>query len=583
MKTRPHWVLAGLFFGAWSGYAQSADSTLQLSTVPVWSQAPAANVSVQQASAHALWASGADIRMTSPGSSLLLSRDGYPSAYVQGSWEGLPFLTPDLGVADFSLMPQWGQQTQWGSTMASQYQSGQALGELLDIRGQKVDVLELKGSSLKQAGIGGIWTIPGSSQSEMRVGGGTEAWKNDYRYGAEGLRRQGADGSRHELFMTHKRNYTGGRWSRGGTGYVVSADRGLPKLYEIDLPERQQDLRAQISQYQSYSFDNLQFRTEQVIWSQNQTYDGPWYSDTNNSQGAYMRVYTGTHWKKWKFLSEETLGFNRMNGVFKPDVTIDYVTLHVMVESPMTKAGKFTLGGKWATWDTKKSPLSPHLAWEKKGATWSLEGHVRQMFRFPTMNDLFWTGFGNPDLHPEHGWEVQFGGMKTFSKLHLSGSVFRTDLKDAIVWMPDAFDNWRPVNQSSWNRQGAKFSGSFNGWEKWSMNGHIRYAHVTNEDGNRAPYVAPWLGNASAIYRMLKGALSASWTGQSAAPLYWVTYGPTYFLPAQSSVGIQYAHQIAGGVEAEIRIENLFNQKLIFQEGYPMPGRHLLTTLRYKL
>jgi hypothetical protein len=97
--------------------------------------------------------------MTSPGSSLLLSRDGYPSAYVQGSWEGLPFLTPDLGVADFSLMPQWGQQTQWGSTMASQYQSGQALGELLDIRGQKVDVLELKGSSLKQAGIGGIWTI----------------------------------------------------------------------------------------------------------------------------------------------------------------------------------------------------------------------------------------------------------------------------------------------------------------------------------------------------------------------------------------------------------------------------------------
>ncbi len=200
MKTPPIAVLIGLSLGAVAGYAQSPDSTLHLETVPVWSQTSPTQPVVAQPDASSWWASGADIRMTSPGASLLLSRDSYPSAYVQGSWEGLPLLTPDLGVADFSLLPQWGQQRTWGNALASQYQSGQALGELLDVRGQSEDVLELRGSSLKGAGVGGIWTLANRPDATMRIGGGTEAWKNDYRYGDDGLRRNGADGSRHELF-----------------------------------------------------------------------------------------------------------------------------------------------------------------------------------------------------------------------------------------------------------------------------------------------------------------------------------------------------------------------------------------------
>ncbi len=583
MRTRPHWVLAGLILGAWSAYAQSPDSTVQLSAVPIWSQAPTKPSSIGEMQLNSLWAGGADIRMTSPGSSLLLSRDGYPSAYVQGSWEGLPFLTPDLGVADFSLMPQWGQQSLWASTLASQYQSGQALGELLDIRGQKSDVLELKGSTLKQAGIGGIWTLPGSASSNLRLGGGTDAWKNDYRYGEEGLRREGADGSRHELFFTQSRNHSGGRWSTGGSGYIVSADRGLPKLNNGDAPERQQDLRAQISQYQAYSFEHLTFRTEQVIWNQDQSYQGPWYTDTNTSRGAYLRFYTGTHWKKWKLFNEETVGINRMTGVFKPDTSIDFVNLTLLAESPETKMGRFTLGGKWATWGAKRSPFSPHIAWDKKGVTWGVNGHLRQMFRFPTMNDLFWTGFGNPALKPEQGWELQLGAVKKFQKLSLEGQVFRTDLKDAIVWMPDDFGNWRPVNQSTWNRVGGKVAFQCMPNQAWNVKGHVRYVQVTNEVGNQAPYVAPWLGHVSLEDVRTFGTIRVSWTGQTASPLYWETFGPENFLPAQSSTSIAFLRSMTKALLLELRVENLFNQELIFQENFPMPGRYLAASMRFQL
>ena len=586
MKTPPIAVLIGLSLGAVAGYAQSPDSTLHLETVPVWSQTSPTQPVVAIPDASNWWASGADIRMTSPGASLLLSRDGYPSAYVQGSWEGLPLLTPDLGVADFSLLPQWGQQRTWGNALASQYQSGQALGELLAVRGQSEDVLELRGSSLKAAGVGGIWTLANRPDARVRIGGGTEAWKNDYRYGDAGLRRNGADGSRHELFLTHQRNYSGGRWSTGGSAYVVSADRGLPaSTFDFeDIPARQQDLRTHASVYQSYHFEHLHFRTEQVLWSQNQFYQGPWYSDTNASQGAFLRFYTGTLWKKWKLYNEETVGVNRMNGVYKPDVTIDYVTLNLLAESPVTRIGKFTLGAKWSTWGRKKSPFAPQILWEKKGKSWTVTGQLRQMFRFPTMNDLFWTGFGNPDLDPERGWEAQGGFRKSFAQGYVDAHFFSTQLQQAIVWLPDDFGNWRPVNQSSWDRLGAKLAGHY-APGSWTLDANIRYVRVTDAEGNLAPYVAPWLGNASVARRWGKGEWGASWTGQTAVPTYWLApgAGAEAYLAGQSTLGLHVSRRFTDAFKAQVSVENLLNQTILFQPGYPMPGRYLQMRLQYGL
>ena len=148
MKIRPHQVLLGLSLCVWSARAQTVDTvTLQLSSVPVWAEAPAQSAALPKTDAYGLWSSGADIRMTSPGASLLLSRDGYPGAYVQGTWEGLPLLTPDLGVADFSLLPQWGQTSSWASTLSAQYQSSNSIGEILDVRSSGPDHLELPRSS----------------------------------------------------------------------------------------------------------------------------------------------------------------------------------------------------------------------------------------------------------------------------------------------------------------------------------------------------------------------------------------------------------------------------------------------------
>ncbi len=587
MKKRSQQVLLGLCLSVWSATAQTPDSTThQLSPIPVWATAPSLGNQLPRTDAYGLWSSGADVRMTAPGSSLILSRDGYPGAYVQGTWEGLPLLTPDLGVADFSLLPQWGQQSGWASPLSAQFQGSNALGDVLDVRTGGPDHVALQGSSLKGAGIGGLWTLPSSTNSHLQLGGGTESWINDYRYGEAGQRRQEADGQRHEVFVTHQKTHRSTRWSTGGTAYLIASDRGLPaSINDFEgVGARQQDLRWQINQYQASHFEHLQFRTEQVVWGQEQTYQGFWFSDSNATQGAYLRFYTGTHWKNWIVYNEETVGVNRMYGVEKPDTLVDFVTLNLVAQSPVSKFGRATLGAKWATWGPKKGPLAPQISWDVKRSSWSARAHLRQVYRFPTMNDLFWTGLGNPNLDPENGWEGQLGLQRNSARWNLEGQIFATQLTDAIVWMPDANGNWRPVNQSEWNRRGAKVSAF---WRRgaWSVRSTLRFVQVTDDLGNLAPYVAPWLGHCALSLQTGRYNSVLSWTGQTASPLYWVSPGsPTEsYLPGMGTIGLEVQGRWKSHIEASLRLENLLDQEVSFQDGYPMPGRHVLLKLKYLL
>ncbi len=86
------------------------------------------------------------------------------------------------------------------------------------------------------------------------------------------------------------------------------------------------------------------------------------------------------------------------------------------------------------------------------------------------------------DLDPERGWEAQGGIRKSFAQGHLDAHLFSTQLQQAIVWLPDDFGNWRPVNQSSWDRQGAKLAGHY-APGSWTLDANIRYVRVTDAEG----------------------------------------------------------------------------------------------------
>lgn len=88
--------------------------------------------------------------------------------------------------------------------------------------------------------------------------------------------------------------------------------------------------------------------------------------------------------------------------------------------------------------------------------------NIGNKYRTPTFNDLYWTGWGNPDLKPESGWTAEFGAYKYFSVLDkhdnehtiiLDASTYYSVINDMIMWTPSG-SVWHPYNTAQVVLQG---------------------------------------------------------------------------------------------------------------------------------
>ena len=103
------------------------------------------------------------------------------------------------------------------------------------------------------------------------------------------------------------------------------------------------------------------------------------------------------------------------------------------------------------------APFSPALngAWEP--LPWlHTQVQISRHFRWPTMNDLYWTPGGNPDLSPEKGWGGELGlkgiGQLKSMALELELSAYSRRIEDWILWRPTG-NFWSPQNLALvWSR-----------------------------------------------------------------------------------------------------------------------------------
>ena len=113
------------------------------------------------------------------------------------------------------------------------------------------------------------------------------------------------------------------------------------------------------------------------------------------------------------------------------------------------------------------------IAW-KAGRGFLLKANAGKNFRLPTLNDLYWSPGGNPDLRPEKGWSQDAGIFWESSSASQSFSVtaFHRVISDWIAWLPGSGGLiWSPVNILQVRSYGmeARVSGATNlPWLKFS-------------------------------------------------------------------------------------------------------------------
>ena len=220
----------------------------------------------------------------------------------------------------------------------------------------------------------------------------------------------------------------------------------------------------------------------------------------------------------------------------------------------------------------------------------------RRAYRVPTFNELYYVGYGNPDLRPEDAWLTDIGvdfnrtvaGEWTL-KAKLDG--FANFLTDKITSAPSPEDPniWAPYNIGRVRSLGMDLAAGFV-WQnsEWRCAFDAKYTLLSATDRTRDSYSfgqqIPYIAKHTVVLNA-----AASWKGWSLVPVWQLRSGRTDGagdLDDWNTVDLTLAKDIKlpkiGPLSLKMSVRNMFDTRYEVSSGYPMPGRSILGGLEYK-
>jgi len=219
----------------------------------------------------------------------------------------------------------------------------------------------------------------------------------------------------------------------------------------------------------------------------------------------------------------------------------------------------------------------------------------RRAYRIPTFNELYYVGYGNPELRPENAWLTDIGidfhrAVTNELAVKAKADVFLNLLTDKIISAPTENDPaiWAPYNIGKVRSTGldAIFGISYvaGGLE---VSFDARYSYQSAVDmtpdsysfGQQIPYVARHTV-------VLKA--TAAWRGWTVAPVWQMRAGRTDGygeLPDWNTLDLNMSKAFSlprtGPVALKLSLKNIFDCRYETVSGYPMPGRSIMGGIEY--
>lgn len=218
-----------------------------------------------------------------------------------------------------------------------------------------------------------------------------------------------------------------------------------------------------------------------------------------------------------------------------------------------------------------------------------LKASISRNSRIPTMNELYYSVYGNPDLKNEYAfiYELTYEMKQEISStLNIKSdlSVFHNSIKDMIQWQPGAgtltVDNIKKVNASglessvsmvfSSNKFTAQINASYSLTKSIAIESYLKNDATT---GKQLMYIP--VNQANSIIRLSYGnfysSLGTSLTGTRFTTTDHSRLLPYYILN-NTITGIKLPLQSAS-IDISFHINNLFDINYQSIAYYPLPGR----------
>ncbi|QWD22005.1 TonB-dependent receptor [Polynucleobacter paneuropaeus] len=212
-------------------------------------------------------------------------------------------------------------------------------------------------------------------------------------------------------------------------------------------------------------------------------------------------------------------------------------------------------------------------------------------FRAPAFNDLYYPGYGNPNLKPESNRNVEGGIHYETQQYGVHLTAYQNRIENFIVPIncPSTCDNPAnysgsyPTNFSLVQIKGASL-GVDGRFEKLTLKASAdAMSTVDQNTGLDVPNRANWVGNLLADYKIQKFNFGSNitltgprWGGVNSDQT-----ANTYSMPSYTLVGIYGSYEIEKNLSTFIRWNNVFNSQYQTSYGYANAGSNVFVGLRY--
>lgn len=218
-------------------------------------------------------------------------------------------------------------------------------------------------------------------------------------------------------------------------------------------------------------------------------------------------------------------------------------------------------------------------------------------YRYPTLNDLYWSVGGNKNLKPEEGLTSELGLESKIKQHSLSLYAFYGVINNWIQWQPTSSNYWTPVNLKSVENKGIDFEYNYSTNKKEKLNWKITlaYGYVSsinkksiNEFDNTIGKTLIYVSNHKVSFscemdfKIMKVKYTQQYTSKVFIDASNSIYLP-YYMPAQLEVMKDIKINKTGILNASFTIGNLYNESYQVVANRPQPGIHYAFSIRYGL
>ena len=383
--------------------------------------------------------------------------------------------------------------------------------------------------------------------------------------------------------------------------FYNAAERGTPGSISWPSEDRQKDMNAYLQGVMKKSFSPLYtLRLSAKAGYDDIYYTSSWgdsqYGQTELQLNSSHVFSINSWWKvslaadiQWDKLASTNYSASRTTAISA--VSTSFNLNRLSLNAAAEYSGYFDRG------EGSRHAISPSVDFRMRVIDGlDIVGFARRAYRVPMFNELYYVGYGNPDLKPEDAWLTDLGvdfHRQVSRTWNLKAKVdgFYNILSNKITSAPTAEDPniWLPYNIGKVRSIGLDLvTGAYFTHGDWKGEMDLRYSYQSAVDrtpdsysyGQQIPYIAKHTVTAS---------VKASWKGYELTPRWVLKSGrndATGNLADWNTLDLTLSKtfKLRGPLSLGINIaaKNLLDCRYELVSGYPMPGRSFIGGVEMK-